>query len=392
MIKGRDIICIANTSWFGNYAKSTVQILERLAEHNRVLFVEYPYTIKDVFSTLRGKQNAPVKRMFGIKKRLHVIDTNVGTKVHNLVIPPGIPAFFLKNERVFNFLFSFNVLLYKYTLKWAMRKLNMKNPIAITAYNPIYGLSLINKLGEDSHFYYCYDGVESVFFGNRIFSMENKFSTLVKAIITTSDFLNAEKKNLNENTFVVKNGVDFPIFNKFSKNQVFNRKRKRVGFIGSLDPRFDIETVAYAVEKLHDFDFEFTGDMRNEKLRSRLLAFPNVKFFDPIKPNDVPQLLATYDVGMIPYIVNEVNKNIYPLKINEYLAVGVPLVMNAFAELPEFEGLVSVATDKEDFVRKLIAETADDTLANIRRRIDFASDNSWEARTELFASILEKFT
>ena len=66
MLKGEDIICIANTSWFGNYAKSTVQILERLATNNRVLFVEYPYTIKDIYATLRGKQNAPVKRMLGV--------------------------------------------------------------------------------------------------------------------------------------------------------------------------------------------------------------------------------------------------------------------------------------------------------------------------------------
>jgi len=391
MLKGQDIICIANTSWFGNYAKSTVQILERLAENNRILFVEYPYTIKDVYSTLRGKQNAPVKRMFGIEKRLQLIKTNVGTQVYNLVIPPGLPVFFLKNEFIFNLLFPFNVFLYKLTLKRAMRKIGMKNPIAITAYNPIFGLSLINQLGESLHFYYCYDGVESVFFGNRIFEIEKKFSTLVKAIITTSDHLNFEKKKINENSFVVKNGVDFPVFNQFSKSRVYDRERKRVGFIGSLDPRFDIETVAYAVGKLPNFDFEFTGDMRNEKLRSRLLEFPNVKFFDPIKPNDVPQLLATYDVGMIPYIVNEVNKNIYPLKINEYLAVGVPLVMNAFAVLPEFEGLVSVASDKEDFVRKLIAETADDTASSIRRRIEFASQNSWEARTESFANILEKF-
>ena len=51
MIKGQQIVCIANTSWFGNYAKSTVQILERLAKHNQVLFIEYPYTIKDIIST-----------------------------------------------------------------------------------------------------------------------------------------------------------------------------------------------------------------------------------------------------------------------------------------------------------------------------------------------------
>ena len=390
MLQGEDIICIANTSWFGNYAKSTVQILERLAKNNRVLFVEDPYTIKDIYATLKGKQQAPVRRMLGFDSRLKTIDTNVGSKVYNLVIPPGIPVFFLKNERIFNLLFPINVLIYKLTLKWAMRKIGMKNPIAITAYNPIFGLALLHKLGEKSHIYYCYDGVESVFFGKRIFEIENRFSQLVKAIITTSDYLNNEKKKLNPNTFVVKNGVDFPVFRMFSKAHVYIRERKRVGFIGSLDPRFDIDTVEYAIGKLQHFDFEFTGDMRNEALKSRLKKFNNVKFFDPIKPNDVPELLATYDVGIIPYIVNEVNKNIYPLKINEYLAVGVPVVMNAFARLPEFEGLVSVATDKDDFVRKLIAETEDDSEQLIHKRIEFASTNSWEARTESFGNIIEK--
>jgi glycosyltransferase involved in cell wall biosynthesis len=390
MLQGEDIICIANTSWFGNYAKSTVQIMERLAKNNRVLFVEYPYTIKDVYATLRARQNAPVKRMLGLEKRLQIINSNVGCQVYNLVIPPGIPVFFLKNERIFNLLFPINVLIYKLTLKWAMRKIGMENPIAVTAYNPIFGLSLLNKLGEKSHIYYCYDGVESVFFGKRIFEIENRFSERVNGIITTSDFLNAEKKKLNPNCFVVKNGVDFPVFSKFSKIEVYNRERKRVGFIGSLDPRFDIDTVEYVISKLPHFDFEFTGDMRNEALKARMKKFSNVKFFDPIKPNDVPELLATYDVGIIPYIVNEVNKNIYPLKINEYLAVGVPVVMNAFASIPEFEGLVSVASDKDDFVRKLIAETENDTQQLIKNRIDFASANSWEARTESFGSFIEK--
>lgn len=391
MLQGEDIICIANTSWFGNYAKSTVQILERLARNNRVLFVEYPYTVKDIYATLKGHQQAPVKRMVGLEPRLKLIETSVGSKVYNLVVPPGIPMFFLKNELLFNLVFPFNVLIYKWSLKKAMRKLGFENPIAITAYNPVFGLALFNKIDEKSHFYYCYDGVESVFFGKRIFEIENKFSALVKAIITTSDYLHAQKSKLNANTFVVKNGVDFPVFKMFSKSHVYQRERKKVGFIGSLDPRFDIETVEYAVMKLPDYDFEFTGDMRNHALKSRLEKYPNVRFFDPIKPNDVPELLATYDVGIIPYIVNEVNKNIYPLKINEYLAVGVPVVLTPFAKLTDFNGLVSVASDKDDFVRKLIAETNDDTIEFIHKRIEFASHNSWDNRTESFAAIIEKY-
>jgi len=139
---------------------------------------------------------------------------------------------------------------------------------------------------------------------------------------------------------------------------------------------------------LFNFIFEFTGDMRNSKMKSTLEKYSNVRFFDPVQPNDVPQLLAQYDVGIIPYIMNEVNKNIYPLKINEYLAVGVPVVMNAFATLPEFDGIVSVAKNKEDFVALLQWEVDNDTKENVAKRIAFAQVNSWDERTKQFSNYL----
>jgi hypothetical protein len=72
------------------------------------------------------------------------------------------------------------------------------------------------------------------------------------------------------------------------------------------------------------------------------------------------------------------------------LAVGVPVVMNAFASLPEFDGLVSVAMHKDDFVNKLKWEVENDSASKIKRREDFASNNSWEARTETFAGFIEQ--
>ena len=391
MIKGENIICISNTNWFGSYAKSTVQILERLARNNNILFVEYPYTIKDLITDFSEKKFVPSKRMLGLEKRLQQITTDSGTKVYNLIIPPGIPVYFLKNEKIFNFFFRFNTYIYQREVKKTMKKLNFQNPILLTAYNPFYGLSMHGRFNEKVHIYYCYDGVESGFFGKRIFKFEDIFSQKVKAIITSSDYLNAGKLKLNANSFVVKNGVNFPAFQKFAKHSLYMRKRKSVGYIGTLDPRFDIDIVEYAVQELSDFDFEFTGDMRNEAMKARLSVYPNVHFFSPIKPKDVPELLAKYDVGIIPYIVNEVNKNIYPLKINEYLAVGVPVVMTSFADLPEFSNIVSVVRDKYDFVEKLKIETSTDSEEKIKKRIDFASQNSWEARAIEFGNIIEKY-
>lgn len=391
MIQGQDIVCISNTAWFGKYAKSTVMLLERLAKYNRIVFVEYHYTLADVWYTLRGRQQAPVDRMLGLKPRLQEIETSVGSKVYKLVMPPSVPVYFLKNEWWFERLFSLNTSVYRRVLQKQLRRLGIERPLVITAYNPFYGLAMLHSLNEKAHIYYCYDGVEPSYYGQRIFRYEEEFSRRVDAVICSSDFLREGKRALNARTYVVKNGVNFPLFSRHAKTEPCERERKKVGFIGSLDPRFDIDTVEYAVQQLPGFDFEFTGDMRNLQMRNRLKRYPNVYFFDPVQPEQVPALLNRYDVGIIPYLMNEVNKNIYPLKINEFLATGVPVVMTAFADLPEFREVVTATVCKEDFVSRLLTESQNDSTSAIRQRIEFARENSWEERAEAFAGILSGF-
>jgi teichuronic acid biosynthesis glycosyltransferase TuaH len=391
-LQKQDIVCISNTSWFGKYAKSTVMLLERIAVYNRVVFVEHHYTWADVWYTLRGRRQAPIAQMLGLKPRLQAITSSVGSQVYKLVMPPSLPVFFLKNEQQFERLFGINTSVYSRILKKKLSKLGMDNPLVVTAYNPFYGLAMLRKLNEKAHIYYCYDGVEPSYYGQRIFRYEEDFSRQADAIICSSDYLGANKQSLNARIYVVKNGVNFPLFSCQAKTEPYKRKRRKVGFIGSLDPRFDIDTVEYAVQQLTDYDFEFTGDMRNEHMRNRLKDYANVSFFDAVKPEQVPALLNRYDVGIIPYLINEVNRNIYPLKINEFLAVGVPVVMNNFANLPEFEGMVTTVTSKEAFVEGLLQACQQDTAERISQRIAFAKGNSWDERAEDFANILAQYT
>ncbi len=392
MIQGEDIICISNTTWFGEYTKSTVQIMSRLAKNNRVIFVEYPFTIKDLLFTFLGKQSCPAKRMLGIGNRLTSIKTENDSEVYHLVVPPVLPVDFIKNDAIFNFFFNLNTAVYLRQIRKALKKLDVKSPVVVTAYNPFYGLPLVGKLNEKLNIYYCYDGIGTRRHGKRIFSVDEKFSKSVEAIITTSDYLNKGKLQMNPNSFVVKNGVDFPVFTKYAKS-IPNAKntRKKVGYIGSLDHRFDIDTVEFAAKHLQNVDFEFTGSLRNPQIKSLLEKYPNVKFRNAVAPAEVPELLAQCDAGIIPYIADEMNKNIYPLKINEYFAVGVPVIMTSFADLPEFSPMVAVAENKEDFKEKIRNELQNDSVEKIQKRIQFAESNSWDSKTEEFSGILQKY-
>ncbi len=391
MATGKNIVCSSNTTWEGFYTKSTVQIMSLLAKNNKVLFVEYPFTLKDMIWTLLGKGRAPVWRMLGLQSRLVIKNPCPGVQVHHLVVPPALPVEFIKIEVLYKLLLKFNTCLYARSVRWAQRRLKMDKPICINAYNAIYGNNLVGKLNEKLHIYYCYDGPNEGRYGKRAIDADLGFASKVDGVIVTSEFLGTSLKQFNPEIHVVKNGVDFEVFNKNAKTEINTaERRKRVGYIGSLDQRFDIDIIEYSVKNLPGYDFEFVGELMNKTIEQRLTKYPNVEFRPPVKPDEVPALLQKCDVGLIPYLCNEYSKNIYPLKINEYLSVGVPVVLTSFAVLPEFNEIVSFTSGKESFCQAIVSEIESDNQERIHKRILFAEKNSWQNRASLFEDIIDK--
>ena len=95
------------------------------------------------------------------------------------------------------------------------------------------------------------------------------------------------------------------------------------------------------------------------------------------------------DVCIIPFAKNEFNRSIYPLKVNEYLAAGKPVVMTSFADLPEFDGIVEIAESKEDFFLGIVRALALDSDEQRRVRQDFAQHHSWTYRAKDFSRVIE---
>lgn len=393
MLKNADIVCLSYSTWEGPFTKSVVQLLSVLAEDNRVLYVEYPFTLKDLIWTLAGRKEAPVARMLGLRPRLEEQLTAGGTSLLTLVLPPVIPVNSIRNELIYKLVLKIDTRIIQRSLKRAMRWMGMKQPVIVNAYNPIFGEQLLGRLGEKATVYYCYDGFSKDRRGIRAWHADRSFSAKADGIIVSSDFLGKEKLAFNGRVATVKNGVDFEKFSPSARSGPGPAgRRPKIGYIGSIDQRFDLETVEHTVKGLPEFDFEFTGDVRNEAVKAALGSYPNVTFRPPVKASDVPNLLRDCDAGIIPYICNEVNKNVYPLKINEYLAVGVPVVLTRFADLPEFEGRAHFTDSPEAFRDALVTATASDSAELVSDRIAFARSNSWRARAAQFGDALERFS
>jgi len=389
MIRNQNIVCISYTTWHGDFVKSTVQLMSYLALHNQILFSEYPFTIKDALSGLLGNQVFPVKKILGLKPRMSEIKAPTGARLRLFNPPPTIPFAYLSNDKAFNNVLKLNSSIVSRSLRKNMKQLNFCKPIVINAFNPFVGLNMIGKLGESLNIYYCYDAINDARNKERGLEVENKYCSIVDGVITSSEALYQSKLNFNPNTFVVKNGVEFELFNKVVDlaNLPINKK-KRIGFIGSIDFRFEIDLISWLTEQLPEYEFLIVGRNANEEAYNKLANLKNVTLRRPVKPDEVPQLMYSCNAGLIPLTRIPVNRNVYPMKINEYLSVGLPVVMTDFANLPEFREVVSVASTKEEFLKKLVYEVENDSVSKKQARIDFAKNNSWAARAEEFSNAI----
>ena len=389
MIKDQNIVCIGNTTWFGEYQKSTVQILSRLAISNNILYVDYAFTFKDLISGLLGKKKIPVKQILGFNPRLDLVSINESGKVVKLTLPPVIPFNHFRNEKIFRLILKINSYIIYRSVKNALKKLQMTEVISLTAFMPFYGLYLKGKLKEKLNVYYCYDSIDGKRNGARGKKIENEFMRCIDAVIVTSDHLASEKREINPNLFTIKNGVDFNLFRTATEGLIRPEIPKVVCYTGSIDQRFELEIVEFCISNAPDLDFIFVGPVRNKEFAERLGKYTNVHIKLPVSPEDIPEIMFKSHVGIIPYTRTEQNRNVYPLKINEYLAVGTPVVMTDFARLPEFDQLVSIASDKHSFLSKIRKEIQSDQKQNQLERIRFASKNSWDSRAESFSEVLE---
>ncbi|MFN3404741.1 MAG: glycosyltransferase [Cytophagaceae bacterium] len=392
MIRNKNFLCIALTTWEKEFMNTMVQIMSLLSQNNKVLFVDYEYTVKDMIVTLAGKQKAPVQRMIGIENRLRTVRTAYGSEVHVLTPPPVLPINWIKNDNPYKMMLKLNGNLVRGCIQRALRELKMEDPIVINGYNPFFGLPLAGDFNEILNLYYCYDEIKGDqwynFHGPEI---EREYIEKTDAVITTSEGLYRSKSPLHPNCFVVKNGVDFELFNAAATLEVKSPHKPRVvGYTGSIDQRFDIQTMTYVIERLPEIEFRFIGRQANESAVMALGAFSNVKLFGSMKPYQIPEAVSQIDAGVIPYIKNELTKGVYPLKINEYLAAGKPVVMSDFAHLPEFNEVVRMAANKEQFLNSLKEELYSDNKEKINKRIEFARKNSWKNRVEELSGIIDR--
>ncbi len=383
-----DLVCLGLVSWPGNYTKSTVELMDELAKTHRVLFVNYAFTINDVFKHLIGRTTIPLRAVLGLTPRITVHPLEEGGIMHVLTPPWLLPINALPPGRLHTALLNWNARRMTRCIRQALQELHYKAPVVINAFHPLLGVPMRGQLNERALLYYCYDDIRAESWSRQHGeSYEKQFLRQVDAVVTTSVALAEAKQPFQPHTYVVENGVDFEQFHR-EDHAVEAKAGTTIGYIGAMDNRLDWPLLERCFTQFPTVRFLLVGRIPNLALAARLRQFANVELPGPQPPASLPAWVRQMDVGLIPFVKNEQTRAIYPMKLNEYLATGMPVVTTDFTDLSQFDGLIRVAENADAFIDAIQQSLLEDATPIRQQRVDMARSNSWENRGQQFADII----
>ena len=251
-------------------------------------------------------------------------------------------------------------------------------------------------------YYDCMDDY-SEFFPNqadkqRMLKYETELVSLAKHVFASSDYLKQLllKRNQisDEKILVVQNGVETKDFQNIvvtdSTTVIPEAKGYKgvIGYVGTVGSWFDIQSVTDAALQLPEYLFYFAGPQE--------VVFENVPdnvlFVGPVPYTKVPNLMASFDVATMPFLVTDLIKAVNPVKIYEYLAAGTPVVAVDYPETQKFGNIITNYKFNQagSFTAAIKAVLATDQNQNQAKRREYAIENDWHHRASQMLLVLDK--
>ena len=244
--------------------------------------------------------------------------------------------------------------------------------------------------------YDCHDLLEGFDdISSDILKKEAELLTVADLVVFSSDQL--ARKHLERNpslearSVLVRNAVDPADFTSAYESHTRNA-RPVIGYVGSLNSWFDVESVTFAARKHPEWQFELVGIMADSFPKEAVSAYPNIHLAGEIPYVDVPKTLAGMDVVMIPFHLSPLTMATNPIKLYEYFACGLPVVSSTMPEVGSYSDLVYLASSPDQFVRQLEAAVTEEDRNLRRQRRRIAERESWQARAEVLSRHATRLT
>jgi glycosyltransferase involved in cell wall biosynthesis len=260
-------------------------------------------------------------------------------------------------------------------------------PVLVTGTPAAAGV--VGALGEQASIYFCMDNYAELPGVSRtlVDPLERALLGKVGAVVATAAALQESKRPASARAFYLPQGVNFEHFATPQPlpPELARLSSPRIGFAGGVSECCDLALIQAVAAANPQGSVVLVGPV---SVDLSVLTSPNIHVLGNRPYATLPAYVQAFDVGIIPYVLNDWTRAVDPLKLLEYLAAGIPVVSTPIPEVHKYASVITCASGAAEFARAAVAACAGDRLELRRARQDVARQQTWEQRATQFLTIV----
>ena len=384
-----DFVIISLQSWDKQLGSNVRDIAVMLAQTHRVLFVSPP---SDWATQLRQRpEGAGSKQPQGL--------IQVHTTLWVLYPACTLASInWLPDGKVYDFFNWQNNRVLARAIQACSQELRFDQVVLFNDSDMFRGFYLKELMKPALYVYYTRDNLLGVPFWQRHGRrLEPALMRKADLVIGNSTYLTDLASAYNSNAVYVGQGCEL---SQFDADVVYPAAADlacipspRIGYTGALTSlRLDIALLEQLAHERPQWQLVLIGPEDDRFKASLLHTLSNVHFLGLKKPPDLPAYLHHMDVLINPQLVNDIRIGNYPRKVDEYLAMGKPVVAVQTYAMDIFREHVLLAATANEFIDQVARALLSNSLSTSAERIAFAIEQCWENFTALLLEAIQETT
>jgi glycosyltransferase involved in cell wall biosynthesis len=271
----------------------------------------------------------------------------------------------------------------------AERWMGFRQPVLWT-YHPLTA-RWINPRKYSHSVYHCVDeiGAQPGMDVQAIDTAERDLATMVDYVCATAPSLADKLRPANPHCEFLPNVADFDHFQSALRpgmaepDDLKNIPRPRCGFIGAISGyKVNFELVKQIAVLRPHWNFVLIGEVGLGQTGFSLGVLPpNVTVLGPRPYAELPAYCKGFDVGLLPYHLNDYTRGVFPMKVFEYMAAGLPVISTPLPALADYWDCLLSATSPAEMAAKLDLVSAGQG-PTLESRIELARSNTYQRRNQ----------
>ncbi|GGC30026.1 glycosyl transferase [Parapedobacter defluvii] len=377
---------------------TSTNLAKELAKRHKVLYINAPIDMRTYYS---GKSDSYIKEHIRLIRSQSKDNYLRQTSANMWVLNPQTiidSINWIPHTGIFSLLNRRNNKRLAKEFKKVLKSIGFKQFILINdkdIYRSFYLKELLNPL---LYVYLDRDYIVGMKYWKRHGAkLEPKLIEKSDLVLCNSPGFTDRAKPFNSNSYYIGNGCNVELFdiNKYPEcPEDLKRLKDRpiVGYVGALlAMRLDIDLIVYLAVSRPMWNFVLVGSEDDAFANSQLHKLTNVYFLGKKDTKQVPAYIKYFDVCINPQAINEITNENYPLKIDEYLAMGRPTVATQTHVMKQvFSPVVKLASNQEDFLNEIEASLNENDSDRVQERVELARSHSWEKITENVLRVILK--